>query len=47
MITTGRLPIRAKGVDQGLPTDGRGSHEWRGFLKPKDHPQGIVRSGVR
>ena len=46
MITTGRLPIRAKGVDQGLPTDGRGSHEWRGFLKPKDHPQGIVRSGV-
>ena len=46
MITTGRLPIRAKGVDSGLPTDGRGGHEWRGFLKPKAHPQGIVRSGV-
>jgi len=46
MVTTGRLPIRAKGVDPGLPTDGRGKHEWRGFLKAKAHPQGIVRSGV-
>ena len=46
MITTGRLPIRAPGVDQGLPTDGRGNHEWRGFIKPREHPQGIVRSGV-
>ena len=43
MITTGRLPIRAPGVDPGLPTDGRGNHEWRGFLKPREHPQGIVR----
>ena len=46
MITTGRLPIRAPGVDPGLPTDGRGNHEWRGFIKPREHPQGIVRSGV-
>ncbi|HYP47411.1 MAG TPA: penicillin acylase family protein, partial [Thermoleophilaceae bacterium] len=46
MITTGRLPTRAKGVDSGLPTDGRGRHEWRGFLPAKDHPQGIIRSGV-
>jgi acyl-homoserine lactone acylase PvdQ len=46
MITTGRLPIRAPGVDSGLPTDGTGGHEWRGFLKAKRHPQGIVRSGV-
>jgi acyl-homoserine lactone acylase PvdQ len=46
MITTGRLPIRAKGVDPGLPTDGRGGYEWRGYLERKDHPQGIVRSGV-
>ena len=46
MVTTGRLPIRAKGVDPGLPTDGRGKHEWRGFLKAKAHPHGIVRSGV-
>jgi acyl-homoserine lactone acylase PvdQ len=46
MITTGRLPIRPEGVDPGLPTDGRGKHEWRGFLAAKAHPQGIVRSGV-
>ena len=46
MITTGRLPLRPKGVDSGLPTDGRGRHEWRGFLKAKAHPHGIVRSGV-
>jgi acyl-homoserine lactone acylase PvdQ len=46
MVTTGRLPIRAQGVDPGLPTDGRGGHEWRGFLEPGRHPHGIVRSGV-
>ena len=46
MITTGRLPLRPKGVDSGLPTDGKGRHEWRGFLKAKAHPHGIVRSGV-
>jgi len=46
MVTTGRLPIRAAGVDSGLPTDGRGRFEWRGFLRAEDHPHGIVRSGV-
>jgi acyl-homoserine lactone acylase PvdQ len=46
MITTGRLPLRARGVDSGLPTDGRGGHEWRGFLPARAHPRGIVRSGV-
>src|SRR5215210_7884361 len=45
-ITTGRLPLRAPGVDAGLPTDGQGSFEWRGFLKAKAHPQGILNSGV-
>ena len=40
MYTSGRLPLRAKGVDSGLPTDGRGRHEWRGFLSAKAHPQG-------
>ena len=34
-ITTGRLPLRAPGVDSGLPTDGRGNYEWRGFLAPR------------
>ena len=41
VFTSGRLPLRAPGVDNGLLTDGRGDHEWRGFLKTKDHPQQI------
>jgi acyl-homoserine lactone acylase PvdQ len=45
-ITTGRLPVRAPGVDAGLPTDGQGSFEWRGFLKPKAHPQAVLKGGV-
>jgi acyl-homoserine lactone acylase PvdQ len=45
-ITTGRLPVRAPGVDPGLPTDGQGDFEWRGFLNSEAHPHGIVRSGV-
>jgi acyl-homoserine lactone acylase PvdQ len=45
-ITTGLLPIRAKGVDSGLPTDGRGAYEWKGWLPNKDHPHGIIHSGV-
>jgi acyl-homoserine lactone acylase PvdQ len=46
MVTTGRLPQRAPGVDSGLPTDGRGRHEWRGFLKANAHPHAVVKSGV-
>ncbi len=46
MVTTGRLPLRAPGVDSGLPTDGRGKYEWRGFLAATRHPHGIVTSGV-
>ena len=45
-ITTGRLPLRAPGVDPGLPTDGQGNHEWRGFLKHSAHPQAILNTGV-
>jgi acyl-homoserine lactone acylase PvdQ len=45
-ITTGRLPLRAPGVDSGLPTDGQGQFEWRGFLKAKAHPQAILNGGV-
>jgi acyl-homoserine lactone acylase PvdQ len=45
-ITTGRLPIRAAGVDSGLPTDGRGNYEWKGWLPAKDHPHAIKRRGV-
>ena len=45
-ITTGRLPVRAPGVDSGLPTDGRGSFEWRGFLRAKAHPHAVRNGGV-
>jgi acyl-homoserine lactone acylase PvdQ len=46
MITTGRLPQRAPGVDSGLPTDGKGDFEWKGFLKASAHPHGVIKSGV-
>jgi acyl-homoserine lactone acylase PvdQ len=45
-ITTGLLPIRHAGVDPGLPTDGRGGYEWKGFLKAKAHPHAILNRGV-
>lgn len=41
VFTSGRLPIRPAGVDNGLLTDGRGDHEWTGFLAAKDHPQQV------
>jgi acyl-homoserine lactone acylase PvdQ len=40
-VSSGRLPIRASGVDPGLPTVGTGGYEWRGFLAPAAHPQAI------
>src|SRR3954454_14169962 len=40
-VTTGRLPLRAPDVDPGLPTNGDGNHEWRGFLAAGRHPQRI------
>jgi acyl-homoserine lactone acylase PvdQ len=40
-ITTGLLPLRAKGTDPSLPTVGNGKYEWTGFLSTKGHPQGI------
>jgi acyl-homoserine lactone acylase PvdQ len=40
-VTTGRLPLRAPDVDPGLPTNGDGNHEWRGFLAASRHPQAI------
>ncbi|GAC1485818.1 MAG: penicillin acylase family protein [Solirubrobacteraceae bacterium] len=39
--TAGRLPLRPKAVDPGLPTNGDGRYEWRGFLAPDAHPHGI------
>jgi acyl-homoserine lactone acylase PvdQ len=40
-ITTGVLPLRARGTDPSLPTVGNGQYEWRGFLSLQGHPQGI------
>jgi acyl-homoserine lactone acylase PvdQ len=40
-VTTGLLPQRAPDVDPGLPTNGDGNHEWRGFLPASKHPQQI------
>jgi acyl-homoserine lactone acylase PvdQ len=39
--TSGKLPIRPKTVDPGLPTVGTGQYEWTGFLAPDAHPHGI------
>jgi acyl-homoserine lactone acylase PvdQ len=38
-VTTGRLPVRAKGVNPDLPVDGRGRFEWKGYLAQAKHPQ--------
>ena len=40
-ISTGRLPIRPSNLHTGLPVDGTGDHEWKGFIKAKAHPQQI------
>ena len=40
-VSSGRLPIRAAGVDPGFPTVGTGAFDWTGFLAPAAHPQAI------
>ncbi len=44
-VSCGRLPLRAPGVDSGLPTVGTGAFEWRGFLAPNAHPHAIDPAG--
>ena len=41
LYTTGRLPVRPRRVNPDLPVDGRGRHEWRGFLRASRHPQDV------
>ena len=41
LFTTGRLPVRPRRVNGDLPVDGRGRHEWRGFLRASRHPQDV------
>ncbi len=37
-FSSGRLPIRARGLDRRLPTLGNGNYEWRGWLPELAHP---------
>ncbi|MDQ6776332.1 MAG: penicillin acylase family protein, partial [Actinomycetota bacterium] len=41
-FSSGRLPIRARGLDRRLPTVGTGGYEWRGFLPELAHPHDIA-----
>ncbi len=38
-FTSGRMPLRPKGVSPDLPVDGRGKYEWKGVLANSRHPQ--------
>ncbi len=40
-FSSGRLPVRAAGLDRRLPTLGTGEYEWQGFLEADEHPQAI------
>ena len=39
-FSSGRLPIRATGLDSSLPTLGTGAYDWTGFLNQNSHPHG-------
>jgi acyl-homoserine lactone acylase PvdQ len=41
-FSSGRLPIRAPGVDPSLPTLGTGAYDWRGFISLARHPHEIA-----
>jgi acyl-homoserine lactone acylase PvdQ len=41
MFSSGRLPLRAPGVDSALPTVGTGEYDWRGFLPAQAHAQAV------
>ena len=40
-FSSGRLPVRARGLDRRLPTLGTGDYEWKGFLSRNEHPHGV------
>jgi acyl-homoserine lactone acylase PvdQ len=40
-FSSGRLPVRAEGLDRRLPTPGTGDHEWQGFLELDQHPHAV------
>jgi acyl-homoserine lactone acylase PvdQ len=37
-FASGRMPVRAEGLDRRLPTLGTGEYEWQGFLEQDEHP---------
>jgi acyl-homoserine lactone acylase PvdQ len=37
-FSSGRLPLRPAGVNSGLPANGNGSYDWRGWLASNSHP---------
>ncbi len=41
LFSSGRVPVRADGVDLGLPTIGTGQYEWEGFYTSAQHPQAV------
>jgi acyl-homoserine lactone acylase PvdQ len=41
VYSSGRLPLRAAGVNPALPTNGNGQYDWRGWLAPLAHPHGV------
>jgi acyl-homoserine lactone acylase PvdQ len=40
-FSSGRLPIRAAGVDQNLPRWGDAAYDWQGWLAASRHPQQV------
>jgi hypothetical protein len=40
-FSSGKLPIRARGLDRRLPTLGTGAYDWRGFLPELTHPHDV------
>lgn len=40
-FSSGRLPVRAAGLDRRLPTWGTGDYEWQGFLSQAEHPHAV------
>jgi acyl-homoserine lactone acylase PvdQ len=39
--SSGRLPLRAQGVDPHLPRWGEAAYDWQGWLATDDHPQQV------
>lgn len=44
-FSSGRMPVRAAGLDRRLPTLGTGEYEWEGFLERDEHPHSVSGPG--